>query len=634
MKKFNFDSFVLTTGQMIIFIFASIISCIINLLFIGNLSESSMRVFGVEFPPSVIMLSIAICLELAKLYSITMRNTLEELNRKIKQTYNSGAIKRVARIWFATYIFYAILAVVSAVNFSLGNLGKEDFKMISNIQLINSRISAWNEYESNIENIEKQIKGLKSREANEKLTLDKDYKAELSKWKSRYEILNLVKYNSEYPKGYWGNIKDLSDDDIIQVVAFRLEFGNAYPNVSWQKLSEIERAIKVKYSASDIERRYQEQENEYKSKIEENRKNIESLKMPIVLNKIENGKTIKQEYSIENLNSLNELLLQEKAIQKTEAGTQLSIRLLSDMLQNIFGIKGDLTDILRVSLLLVLSILVEITIFQTSPKIKIDRKLLYQFSRFLPDEFDINKFISDIDQESILFGFEAKENTQDDNSKKITELCEEYDKKYKNKNTYSYTVIEKTPVFGPVINQPTEKVELKAGEGELVNKEGLKASTDNISTSEDKDEVRKVYYQVPKFDEEAAKKAKERMKLTNSIVKEEPPKYDDLKINNYRFGKATEKVKQEFVTFVEALYENCTYDNESKKYHFNEENIKNLSTLSEKHKETIYNRLKDIVYKVNPLDHLNRKVIEIDELGPYSYMNKENCISYITEVNW
>src|SRR5574344_3163758 len=114
----------LVSGKFVTFIAASVISALINLIFIGNLSNDTIKIGALTFPPSVIMIAISLTLEASKLLHVIQYNTLNELARKLQDTPAASKIKQVARKWFIGYLMYAALAIIASVNFSVGNLGK------------------------------------------------------------------------------------------------------------------------------------------------------------------------------------------------------------------------------------------------------------------------------------------------------------------------------------------------------------------------------------------------------------------------------------------------------------------------------------------------------------------------------
>lgn len=489
MKKFNFDSFVLTTGQLIIFIFASVISCIINLLFIGNLSETTMTVAGVSISPSFIMVSIAICLELAKLFSITMRNTLEELNRKIKKEYKSKAIKRVANFWLATYLFYALLAITSAVNFSLGNLGKEDIQSSYNIQVLSQYKES---YEVNAKKLKELNEGLSllDKEKFEELkNTQSKINEEYSKYESEYNNVApyFDYYNSTFPNGFWGNIKDLTDDNLKSVVLYRERVKRELGLVNgWNRKTSLKSVIDNKYSQSSINTRFREKESSIKNEIQKLENNEKEMsKRTVTLNSLENGSYVKKTIKVDSYENICQILKEEKLNQNINAGTQISLRLASETLLKFLKKDGDITDILRISLLLILSILVEITIFQTSPKVKLDRKSLYQFSRFLPDDFDINSFVEGLDKELELYGFNRNEKSKKSEKDKKFDTSELIKAFSSCSKPYSYTFDMKPVETFPPIKINTENTE-ETTESETTREEI--SDNDNLKNKEVFDE--------------------------------------------------------------------------------------------------------------------------------------------------
>ena len=101
-------------------------------------------------------------------------------------------------------------------------------------------------------------------------------------------------------------------------------------------------------------------------------------------------------------------------------------------------------------------------------------------------------------------------------------------------------------------------------------------------------------------------------------------------IKSYRLGKTTEKVKQKFIDFIEALYSDCVYNEETKRYEFSDFVMsKEFTGISEKNKQTILERLKTISadYKKKPV-----KIMEETPNGLASYFDKDFLERYLTEI--
>ena len=78
------------------------------------------------------------------------------------------------------------------------------------------------------------------------------------------------------------------------------------------------------------------------------------------------------------------------------SGSQASFEIFAKMLHvNVEGF--------RTVMLLILSLLIELTIYQTSPKVQINRRMLYQFTAYLPADFNVNKFMDSVDKELISY---------------------------------------------------------------------------------------------------------------------------------------------------------------------------------------------------------------------------------------
>src|SRR5574344_2251029 len=103
-KHSTFDTTFLISGKGATFIGASVISAIINLIFIGNLSNDTIKIGPIAFPPAVLMIAISLTLEASKLLHVIQYNTLNELARKLQDTPAASKIKQVARKWFIGYL--------------------------------------------------------------------------------------------------------------------------------------------------------------------------------------------------------------------------------------------------------------------------------------------------------------------------------------------------------------------------------------------------------------------------------------------------------------------------------------------------------------------------------------------------
>ena len=173
-KNFEFDTLILTSGKNITFIAASIISALINLFFIGNLSQEKYGIGAIFIPTTVFLCAMAITLELSKLLHITMYNTLKELSRKLKGFDGTDKIDKVANKWFAGYILYAVLAVTSATFFSFNAMGVKQQTTDDSVNYITQDYKEAENLNSQIETINKTINSLNANKNNTS-AIDEEY---------------------------------------------------------------------------------------------------------------------------------------------------------------------------------------------------------------------------------------------------------------------------------------------------------------------------------------------------------------------------------------------------------------------------------------------------------------------------
>ena len=352
-KHSTFDTAFLISGKGATFIGASIISAIINLIFIGNLSNDSIHIGPIEFPPAILMIAISLTLEASKLLHVIQYNTLNELARKLADAPAAIKIKQVARKWFIGYLMYAALAIIASVNFSVGNLGKSNTATNATITVAQTYYNSWNEEQAKIDDLTKQLTSISSDaktewqtqvDAHQAIPAEefsiKPESARVTQWKAyRDKIRGASNYVSESAIVSGGNTLDKYISYLQKDVNSQLEAAN-------QSLSDIKsEAAKAGY-------------NSYIS--------LKTAQTTLEANKIVNS------------------------------GSQASFEIFANLLH--VDVEG-----FRTVMLLILSLLIELTIYQTSPKVQINRRLLYQFTEYLPANFNVNKFMDSVDKELIAY---------------------------------------------------------------------------------------------------------------------------------------------------------------------------------------------------------------------------------------
>src|SRR5574344_204607 len=168
-KRSQVSTTMLVSGKFITFMAASVISALINLIFIGNLSNDTIKIGALTFPPSIIMIAISLALEASKLLHVIQYNTLNELYRKLQGFEGIDKIKKVARTWFIGYLMYAALAIIASVNFSVGNLGRSNTQVNATISVAKTYYDSWTDAQKQVDTLSSQIENIT---ASEKSTWD------------------------------------------------------------------------------------------------------------------------------------------------------------------------------------------------------------------------------------------------------------------------------------------------------------------------------------------------------------------------------------------------------------------------------------------------------------------------------
>lgn len=379
-RDFNIDEFVMSTGKTILFIVATIVSAVISVYFISNLTDEKMTIGTITFSSAIIMGTIALLLELAKVYHITMYNTLRELARKkidqfIKvkddSIFKMSRMKMSARIYLCGYLFYALLAILAGINFSLSNIQHNTSETSSELDTYLALEKSHDE----LVILRDSLTSMENNQTNIFLSEWNDVTAEID-WKR--QTISSFKAKPDSIQRQIGNWTKLDTEGYEKYVSFIGGFNNKYSsNYTTQNFEKIKK--------NDFKKLFEDGSVVMIAKLQDEVHNREvSLKSSLDAMNI-------SEYDIERK------IIESKNKKIQESGSLAAFELLGQMM-NVDS------KYLTISLILILTILVEITIYQTSPKIKITRKLLYNFSKYLPNDFDVTKFMFIIDKELDEYG--------------------------------------------------------------------------------------------------------------------------------------------------------------------------------------------------------------------------------------
>ncbi len=370
----NFDAIFLTSGRGLTFVAASVISALINLFFIGNLSHETYSIGSFRIPTGLFLCLMSITLELSKLLHVTQYNTLNELARKLEGTPSVKNIKRVATSWLLGYFLYAVLAIVSATFFSFNSIGSAQKNLNDDLTYITQDYNDASSLKAQIDSKTKELEALQL-SMTDTASIDKEYTktirpmidkasiADKNGWKVKGSTGELVEdpFESEWETWY-ASLRDnlgLREYGIRTGRDFRLKLDvTLYRKVKQQSIQ----ASITNYEAS----------------ISQMNKELSGI---FESNSVSDFRSLEKAYRSVNKKSLGE-------------GTSAVFNLVSTAI-------GVPASVIQGILLFFLSFLIEITIFQTSPKVQISRRMLYQFTQYLPKDFNINKFMDEVDRELV-----------------------------------------------------------------------------------------------------------------------------------------------------------------------------------------------------------------------------------------
>lgn len=125
---------------------------------------------------------------------------------------------------------------------------------------------------------------------------------------------------------------------------------------------------------------------------------------------------------------------------------------------------------------------------------------------------------------------------------------------------------------------------------------------------------------------ESLKEQLAKAKQSNSIT--EVPAANLKDVQEYRFGRTTEKVKDRFVAFVKALYRGAKKDSEGFYLLADVDSAAKSAEIVEKDKEIIITRLLQMVYGIPP-----QKLMFYEGEQLKSKLDKDSFIEYITTIN-
>lgn len=441
-KQNHVGEAILINGKIVVFILCSVISSLINLVFISNLTKESYDIGSILSIPAAIFLGIlSVGLDASKTIHVIQVNSLNEMYRKLSQFPWSKSIKKTLNKWTTVYLLYVVLSIITSVSLSTISIGAGITRNANLLNLIDTQIKEGEKYleidgaskDANFKHIINSATDSSEEDAitfaRNKITeiwpFIEEYKTERASFIDAGYDVNSTKEiewdgNIIVPSSYW----DKRNRDVNNRLT-----NAGHPSISGSAIMNLNRA--------NVERIIQQNqlsltETRKSENAIEKLNDLSSQSMQEALGWISTINSLKMvnpktgeiaSFDIDETNpkvSVSSALTQLKALRvdvesdSGDIGSSSKIFMqvgswidgatekksdLTTVLDNKNQISFGTVEILMMVMLLFLSLLCELAINQFAPTIKVSRKMLGQFRHCLPKEFDINLFMLNLNNE-------------------------------------------------------------------------------------------------------------------------------------------------------------------------------------------------------------------------------------------
>lgn len=453
---------VLINGKLVVFVFCSLVSAFINLVFISNLTKSGYSV-GTLFtlPAAVLLGSLSIGLDIAKFLLAIQVNTLGELIRKLSKFSWAKNVKRASIWWRTVYVTFILLSVITSMSLSSISIGAgitRNANLISQIDEYIVQGEGYTNINAGADAVTRQNLILKATDTSERDARDyaENAVAEIEAFIAEVEPI----VNAEYQDIEDGlTAKQQKENALKPYEAKRTKINNILLGAGYRaRTFDGLVAFNTLTLANDIKQKRLEY--------------LQANSNDIAVEKLGELKdnTNAEIYSwLETLNALslvnpktNEIIVFDTSKEKpanvlAKSATQLLKALRVDVendsgdigssskifmqvgslfaskdvgdkdLQAALNVKAEgsfgATEVMMMGMLLFLSLLCELAINLFSPKTNISRKMLSQFSEYFDTNFDVNDFMLEIYIDQLNFGILDRD-AFDRKAKKAVELTE------------------------------------------------------------------------------------------------------------------------------------------------------------------------------------------------------------------
>lgn len=457
---------VLINGKLIVFIFCSLVSAFINLVFISNLSKSNYDIGTlISVPAAVLLGSLSIGLDIAKFLLAIQVNTLNELIRKLSKFSWVKNVKRAAIWWKSVYITFIILSVITSMSLSSISIGAGITRNANLINQIDEYIIQGEQYtniNAGADAVTRENLISKATDTSEKDARDYAENA-VSEIEDFIAVVGPI-VSAEYVDDE--NLEDggktatqKKNEALKPYEARRTKINNILKGAGYRARSFDELvAFNTMTLAADIKQKrleyLQSSSNDIAvEKLGELKENtnveiyswLETLNALSLINPKTNEPMVFDTSTDKPANVLAKSATQMLKALRVDVendsgdigssskifmqfGSIFASKKLGDKdLQAALNVKAQgsfgATEIMMMGMLLFLSLLCELAINLFSPKTNISRKMLSQFSEYFDPDFDVDDFMMDVYIDQLKFGVLDRD-AFDRKSKKAVELTE------------------------------------------------------------------------------------------------------------------------------------------------------------------------------------------------------------------
>lgn len=441
-KQNHVGEAILINGKIVVFVLCSIISSLINLVFISNLTKESYDIGSILSIPAAIFLGIlSVGLDASKTIHVIQVNSLNEMYRKLSQFPWSKSIKKTLNKWTTVYLLYVVLSIVTSVSLSTISIGAGITRNANLLNLIDTQIKEGEKYleidgaskDANFKHIINSATDSSEEDAiafaknmmTDIWPIIEEYKTERTSFEDAgYDVNSTeeIEWNGNkiIPSSYWDK-RNRDVNNKLTNAGHNSVSGSAIKNLNRANVERIIQQNQLSLTETRKSENAIEKLNDLSSQSMREAlgwiSTINSLKMV-------NPKTGEvATFDIDETNpkvSVSSALTQLKALRvdvesdSGDIGSSSKIFMqvgswidgatekktdLTNVLDNKNPISFGTVEILMMVMLLFLSLLCELAINQFAPTIKVSRKMLGQFRHCLPKEFDINLFMLNLNNE-------------------------------------------------------------------------------------------------------------------------------------------------------------------------------------------------------------------------------------------